>query len=210
MQTQWDSLIAFFQVIPGRISSALAGVWGAITAPFQSALDTVTGIIAAIQNKAAGVTGIIAAIQNKAAGVADAIGETLQSINPFARQSPSLVDNVRAGVAVIAKEYSKLEALQVRAPVIPRPVVPRPVVAMPGISPMAHQAAPLHKDADISSVVYSAIRDALRDIRGERGDQAQPHQEIIMEIDGVRFGRILLPALIREGQRRGVPVIRLA
>ena len=39
---------------------------------------------------------------------ADKIKETANKINPFYRQSPSLVDNVRRGIEVIQKEYGKL------------------------------------------------------------------------------------------------------
>src|SRR5204863_642853 len=39
------------------------------------------------------------------------IYQALQYINPFARHSPSLVDNVRAGVATILDEYSKLSGI---------------------------------------------------------------------------------------------------
>lgn len=43
--------------------------------------------------------------------VAKKIYEALQWINPFARHSPSLVDNVRAGVATILDEYDKLRGV---------------------------------------------------------------------------------------------------
>ena len=42
------------------------------------------------------------------AGSIKIIREWLSWLNPFARHSPSLVDNVKAGVAVIAKEYASL------------------------------------------------------------------------------------------------------
>jgi hypothetical protein len=43
--------------------------------------------------------------------IAQKIYEALQYINPFARHSPSLVDNVKAGVATILDEYGKLSGI---------------------------------------------------------------------------------------------------
>jgi len=71
-------------------------------------------------------------------------------------------------------------------------------------------AAGYQQDADtIYQAVYAAMRDAIRVARVEQGREGQ-RQEAVIEFDTMRVGRALLPALIREGQRLGVSVIRLA
>ena len=58
----------------------------------------------------------------------------------------------------------------------------------------------------VAQAVYSAIRDAIRVSRIEQGGGSQGRerqQEIVLEIDGTRIGRAILPALISESQRLG-------
>lgn len=85
---RFNDLINFFRNIPNMITSALGGVVGAITQPFKSAFD---------------------GVKNMAGGVR----ETLSKINPFSRQSPSLVDQVKKGVGVIKDEYMSLSDLRI-------------------------------------------------------------------------------------------------
>ena len=87
VQGAWDFVVQGFTNLVSRVRSILTGVTDAITAPFRAA-------------------------QERVAGITNAIGGFLQRINPFARSSPSLVDNVRMGVRAIQSEYSKLEQLQ--------------------------------------------------------------------------------------------------
>lgn len=54
---------------------------------------------------------VMVAIWKVVVTVAMKIYEALQYLNPFARHSPSLVDDVRAGVATILDEYSKLSGI---------------------------------------------------------------------------------------------------
>lgn len=85
-----DSLVGIFANLVTRAREVLAGVVDAITAPFRRAQEAVSGIMSTV-------------------------AAALQRINPFARSSPSLVDNVRAGVQAISAEYSKLERLALPA-----------------------------------------------------------------------------------------------
>lgn len=77
-----------FRSIPGAIKSALSSVSSAITKPFKDAKEKVSRI-------------------------AGDIKKNLNRINPFTRESPSLVDNVKKGVGIIADEYSSLRNLQI-------------------------------------------------------------------------------------------------
>ena len=75
--------INVFKSIPGAISSALSGVWDAITSPYRKAFDW-------IEKQTERVKGF------------------LNKLNPFAKGSPSLVDYVKAGTRVIQSEYGGL------------------------------------------------------------------------------------------------------
>jgi hypothetical protein len=83
-------------VFKGAISAvktAFAGLWGSI----KGSLDKV---VSGIKQKAS---------QAK---------EYLQKLNPFKRNSPSLVDNVKAGTAVIRKTYASLADMRIAPPQI--------------------------------------------------------------------------------------------
>ncbi|MBS3985611.1 MAG: hypothetical protein KGZ66_08385 [Selenomonadales bacterium] len=88
-----DNTIGRLEDMVARVREMMGGIVEAIAGPIRRARETVTGIV-------------------------DGIRGTLNKLNPFARQSPSLVDNIRAGVKVIQDEYGKLEDLQIRAPSI--------------------------------------------------------------------------------------------
>jgi len=79
----WDKIKAFFNGIPDFFRNLGGKIVKAIVSPFNKAKEAV----------------------NRIAG---RIKESLNKINPFARFSPSLVDNVRKGVGIITKEFSQL------------------------------------------------------------------------------------------------------
>ena len=74
----------FFDGMPRIVRIALSGLARTIAGPFATAWDMIKPIL-------------------------DKIRGGLDKINPFHRESPSLVDNVRAGVKEISKLYSGLE-----------------------------------------------------------------------------------------------------
>lgn len=80
---KWNEFLDFMKSIPETIRSAFSSVYNAITEPFNRALNTIRDI-------------------------ASRIKESMDNINPFHRNSPSLVDNVKAGVALIADQYKSL------------------------------------------------------------------------------------------------------
>jgi len=78
-----NGILSWFSKIPNGIKQALSGVYEAITAPFRSAFNWLNDKI------------------NQAR-------EALNKLNPFHRESPSLVDNVWSGVKEIKKAYTSL------------------------------------------------------------------------------------------------------
>lgn len=81
------SLIERFKKIPSQIAEALKGAGDAIVKPFLDA-------------------------KNKLGEITDNIKDKLDKINPFHRESPSLVDNVESGVGKIKSMYKNLGTLQ--------------------------------------------------------------------------------------------------
>lgn len=73
----------FFYNLPGAISNALSGLWGAITKPFSDAFNWVKNAANDVKNTVAG------------------------ALNPLQRHSPSLVDLLNNGVPQIPKIYGK-------------------------------------------------------------------------------------------------------
>ncbi|MBT9134435.1 MAG: hypothetical protein DDT38_01169 [Firmicutes bacterium] len=122
----WETVTAFFgnlwSVVRATFSSAVAATLGSVQGLWDGAVQRITGMVNGIRSVVAGVTEAIAAPFRRASeivsGITTSIAGALQRLNPFARQSPSLVDNVRAGVRMIQQEYGKLKDLQVQMPVV--------------------------------------------------------------------------------------------
>lgn len=85
-----NKIFEWFNKIPNLVKSALSTLADVIMAPFKKAWEWIEPIL------------------NK-------MKEGLDKINPFHRESPSLVDNVRAGVDEIMQQYGRLQQLQVPA-----------------------------------------------------------------------------------------------
>jgi hypothetical protein len=56
----------------------------------------------------------------------------------------------------------------------------------------------------IGQAVFAAVRQALHS-----GQQNAGQREVILQLDGQRLARILLPALTKEGGRIGSPALRI-
>lgn len=87
---RFNDMINFFRDFPRLVGVAFSQLKNALTRPFNEALRDINSI-------------------------ADRIKEKLDWINPFHRNSPSLVDNVIAGVKEIKKQYAGLTSIQLPA-----------------------------------------------------------------------------------------------
>jgi phage-related protein len=84
---RFNDMVDFFKGIPDAIRNAFSGVKNAITQPFEDA-------------------------KNKVSQIAQDIKSKLDSINPYHRESPSLVDNVKSGVNLIKDQYASLKSIR--------------------------------------------------------------------------------------------------
>ncbi len=98
------------------VVGAIAAVVAAIILVLKTDLeDKIWEIMKRIARGLGQLPGVFAAVFNaiiKVLGKAvEAIVDGLSYLNPFQRHSPSLVDNIRAGVAVILSEYKRLSGI---------------------------------------------------------------------------------------------------
>ena len=121
--THWQTITTFFTTLWATVTSIFTTAWTTIRAAVQSGWAAIHGIfngmVGSIRNALLGIVDAITSpfrrAQEVVSGITRTIANALQRINPFARSSPSLVDNVRAGVRAISAEYAKLENLQLPA-----------------------------------------------------------------------------------------------
>ncbi|MFA9228761.1 MAG: tape measure protein [Agathobacter rectalis] len=81
-----NGIAEWFGKLPGMVRNAMSGLVNALAQPFKDAWGAIEPIIKMIK-------------------------DGLDRINPFHRNSPSLVDNVKAGVAIIADEFASLAGI---------------------------------------------------------------------------------------------------
>lgn len=86
-----NNIVTWFKNLPNSIKSAISGLANILTQPFKDAWSAISKLVDKIKNG-------------------------LDKINPFHRESPSLVDNVIAGVSKIQKEYGSLGRMSIPSP----------------------------------------------------------------------------------------------
>lgn len=97
----WNNLVAFFKGNAGALAAAvspIAGVFVAARNLIQRAFNSLP----------AGVRAALIAVVNIMRAAAMAVYRLMSYLNPFARHSPSLVENVQNGMAIIRQEYASV------------------------------------------------------------------------------------------------------
>ena len=199
--THWEQIRGFFAGLWGRIIEIFAGAVTGIRERLAWARDRASEIVGAIRDNTVGrFQGMVDSVKSAFAGITEAIlgpvrrardavsnivgsiSSTLNKLNPFARRSPSLVDNIRAGIKVIQDEYGKLEDLQVRMPVIGAGAQPAfagagaPIEAAAGAGPTIYngplvmiQNMTVRSDADIEAISRQLHRSIQASTRARGG-----------------------------------------
>lgn len=85
---KFNDMVDWFKSLKATIEGAMAGVKDALTKPFTDAWESIKDVAGKIKTE-------------------------LDKINPFHRNSPSLVDNVIKGVSVIQDEFAKLSDMTI-------------------------------------------------------------------------------------------------
>jgi len=90
-------------------------------------------------------------------------------------------------------------------------IVTGPTLAMVGEGHRREAVIPLERDnviaESVGQAVFEAMMTAERFRRASGGEAAGAQQEVILRIDGTTFARLILPHMVREGQRQGMDVV---
>lgn len=131
-------------------ASAVSSIWSGITGTISGAVnfitslfDKVVGGVRAVMNffgqAKDAIIGFVQGILDGITAPFRAIGDMLNSINPFAKHSPSLVENVMAGVRIIRDQYAGLGSIELSGPSFVSPEsVPGDASAVTGGSRVNH------------------------------------------------------------------------
>jgi phage-related protein len=112
-----------FQAFAAGISAVWSGITGTISGAVNfitSLFDKVVGGVRTVMNffgqAKDAIIGFVQGILDGITAPFRAIGDMLNSINPFAKHSPSLVENVMAGVRIIKDQYAGLGSIELSGP----------------------------------------------------------------------------------------------
>jgi TP901 family phage tail tape measure protein len=107
----WAIAIAAVLALAYTFRDQIVNLWGNITSYFS---DSSNGMVKAVLSSwnalPQGVSNALVAVARVIAAAVRQISEWLSYLNPFARHSPSLVDNVTAGTARIGELYGAMTA----------------------------------------------------------------------------------------------------
>lgn len=228
IQATWDWLVETWNTISGWLSEAWDGIkaaaqtaWGFIRDniidPIQEAWDrleqiwkSIAGFLErtwdGIKRTASGIwKGIANTIIGLVNRVIDGLNWMIKQMNRISFTAPDWVP------VIGGRSWGfNLPTLTLIPMLAEGGLVTAPTLAMLGergpeaIIPLGRSGFVEEVAQAVYQATYAAIRDGLRVIYAEQG---ATHREIILEVDGKRIARAVIPSLISEGQRTGLPVI---
>lgn len=113
--TVWNTITTIFTTVVNKIKSLGANGWNALKDGFTGAIGIVVDTFKGLYDK------VMGSLSNLIGGIKDKVmqaKEWLTELNPFKRHSPSLVDNVLAGVKQIKDTYNSVSDMSITAPSI--------------------------------------------------------------------------------------------
>ena len=120
VRSVFAAVISAGQALGKGFMGAVEGVLQGVTNVTETVKAFISGLVAMVSKGFSAIgRAMIAPFQaagKKIAEIAGRARNAMQKINPFHRESPSLVDNVRAGVGEIANEYGKLANIELARP----------------------------------------------------------------------------------------------
>ncbi|MFZ5816304.1 MAG: hypothetical protein ACOY93_13570 [Bacillota bacterium] len=186
--TIWSNIAAGLERIWTGIRDTAAEVWNGIIEAVKSPINAVIGLVNRFLDHLSSIR--ISIPEVKIPGTDIKLGGGSIGF-PSIPQIPMLADGgniVRRGAAIVGEAGAELVEL------------PRGA----RVTPLSGGGADDLADA-IGQAVYAAVRQALQSTTRTAGTD----QEVVLQIDGQRFARMILPAITREGQRIGSPVVRI-
>ena len=109
LSSPWTIAIVAVVAILYGFRDKLAGIWNGIVGFFQK---IVGNVVRAFYQLPVGVQKAIMAVVNIVKTAAQKVYELFSYLNPFAHHSPSLVENVTNGMAVVRSEFAKITDIE--------------------------------------------------------------------------------------------------
>lgn len=101
----WDNIVRATSVAWNWIGSLMGSIGNYISNTWSNVLNFLSGLAGRIVSA---IVWPFEEAKRKIESVANAIREAANKINPFYRKSPSLVDNVKAGLGLIKDQYAQM------------------------------------------------------------------------------------------------------
>lgn len=199
----WQTITGFFSNLWATVTGIISGAVGTIKSVLlgiKSAIDSVIGFFQGLWDRIAGiVSGIVGTIRN----AAETAKGWLQSLNPFHRSSPSLVDQVTAGTKVIAAKYAQLGGLIAEGEVAEMPEVAQDRDEIIGKTTPTGKGLPVRLVGIDESVLPIAVSGGGGEGGGAGGLADEIGGEVADAISGERGGggRVVGPSGVRAIDR---------
>src|SRR5690606_24186297 len=212
---------AFTQAFQGILSGTMSmsqGVQSVLSALGQSVQQLLVNRLAQAASQSLGtfanwVVGVLSQVGSVIVAVIQQAYATLVAYfawsGPFAPAlAAGVIGAALAGIGSIASQALKA----IRIPGLAEGgIVTGPTLAMVGEGHRREAVIPLERDNVIAEsggqAVSAAMMPAERFRRASGGETAGGQREVVLRIDGATFARLILPHLVREGQRQGMDVV---
>ncbi|AVX31797.1 tape measure domain-containing protein [Carboxydocella thermautotrophica] len=221
---KWNTIANYLSQAWDNIKSWAGSKWGALTDTIKSSTAAATQWVAnkweAAKNTVAELwDSLKQATKSKWDGITAVLKTAINSVIGFINKLIDMWNGLRFSVPKVSLPggltFGGFDVGVVKLPKIPflakGGIVTGPTLAMVGeagpeaVVPLSGSRGAAFAD-QIAQAVYVAVRDALR-MHSASNSGEHRQQEIVLEIDGNRIGRALIPALTRESQRLGRTVI---
>lgn len=115
----WAKILVMLRTLTIRGLALLLGPWGLLLVGIVAAIvafkdqigQAIQWVIDGFASLPSAIATVFSNVVRVIAKAVSIVREWLSYLNPFARHSPSLVDNVKAGVQVIASQYASLSGI---------------------------------------------------------------------------------------------------
>ncbi len=220
----WNSIVGWLGSLWDGIVSSAGTVWQAVWETIGKWVDAARERIETTWNTVASVlANIWSGIRETAASIWDGILEAVKS-------------PINRAIALINRFLTHLSSIEVKIPEVKIPgtdivfgggrigfpripsipmlaeggIVTGPTLAVVGeagpeaVIPLSRGGFAGDLAEAVGQAVFSAVRQAL-----QGSSRGTDREEIVLQLDGQRLARLLLPAITREGERIGSAVVRI-
>jgi tape measure domain-containing protein len=210
------SIANTWNAILQKISDLKASLYARIVEPWNNAKTTISKLVSDAKNWGKNlIDNIIDGIKSKYNSLKSALSNAVNTIKSYLgfsspteegpgrdadKWAPNLMQMYAGGItAGIPKVRSAVNAAASEL---------TGLTAMPAVAVGIDGTAGIAGSADaIAQAVYRAMMDAARITSASTDNQPQGTQEIVLRIDSATFARLMLPSIIKEGQRQGLNLV---